>query len=65
MQAVRVKRLSDTDHAIRYYLDGKRVSASAWGNAHTGKRTDLHSSRIFSRKDGSEIVREYHYIRSN
>lgn len=66
MQAMRVRRLSDSPSSARLYLDGRRVSRLAWDTAHFGRRTDTYGSRISTRKrDGAEIVREYHYIRSN
>jgi len=64
MQAMSVRRLSDSPRTARLYLDGKRVSRTAWETAHFGRRTDAYASRITTRKkDGAEIVREYHYIR--
>lgn len=62
MQAMRVRRLSDPDSSARYYLDGRRVSRGAWDLAHYGKHLDTFQSRIQTRHDGSEIVREYHQI---
>jgi hypothetical protein len=64
MQAMRVRRLSDAPSSARLYLDGKRVTRAKWEAAHLGRRTDTHCTRITTRKrDGAEIVREYHCIR--
>lgn len=63
MQAMRVYRLADGPHAARLYLDGRRVTAGAFENAHFGRITDTYVSRMGTRKDGSVIVREYHCIR--
>lgn len=64
MQALKVRRLSDSESAARYYLDGKRVSRSGYEEAHYGRDTDAYSSRMHTRKDGSIVVREFHFIRS-
>lgn len=64
MQAMLVRRLSDHPRDARLYLDGKRVSRLTWDAAHLGRAIDSVSSRIETRKrDGAEIVREYHSIR--
>lgn len=63
MQAMRVRRLSDHPSDARLYLDGKRVSRKAWDAAHSGRTIDSLASRISTRRDGSEIVRDYHCIR--
>lgn len=63
MQAMRVRRLSDPPSAARLYLVGRRVSRLAWDAAHIGRSIDCIGSRISSRADGAEIVREYHCIR--
>jgi len=63
MQAMKVYRLADGPLAARRYLDGKRVGIDAWNVAHYGRHTDTYASRMFTRKDGSVIVREYHSIR--
>ena len=65
MQAMRTRRLSDSPRDARLYLDGKRVSRAAWDAAHFGRKIDTLASRITSRRDGAEIVREYHQIRTN
>lgn len=64
MQAMRVRRLSASDSDCRLYLNGKRVSRVTWETAHYGKRLDTFQSRIVTGKDGREIVREYHCIRT-
>ena len=61
--AMRVRRLSDSDSAARLYIDGRRVSRATWETAHFWRCTDSYASRMFTRKDGSVIVREYHCIR--
>ncbi len=63
MQAMAVRRLGDSPSNARLYLDGKRVSRLTWDVAHLGKRIDTIGTRISSRRDGGEIVREYHCIR--
>lgn len=65
MQAMRVRRLSDAPSAARLYIDGRRVSRLAWDAAHVGRAIDCIGSRISTRRDGAEIVREYHCIGSN
>lgn len=65
MQAMKVRRLSDSPRSARLFLDGKRVSRTAWNAAHFGRRTDTYASRMFTRRDGAECVREFHYIRAN
>jgi hypothetical protein len=64
VQAMEVRRLSDAPRESRYYLDGVRVSRRKWDEMHLGKRTDTYASRIETRRDGAEIVRHYHHIRS-
>ncbi len=69
MQALRTQIivpgfLSKPRRFIRYYLDGKRVSRDAYDMAHHGRTTDTYTSHIVTRKrDGAEIMREYHCIR--
>ena len=64
MQAMRTRRLSDSPRCARLYLDGKRVSRDAWEAAHYGRTIDTICSRITTRRDGAEIVREYHCLRT-
>lgn len=64
MNAMRVRRLSDSPSDARLYLDGKRVSREAWEMAHSGRRTDSYHSRMQDRRDGSVVVREFHCIRA-
>ncbi len=63
MQAMRVRRLSDAPSSARLYLDGKRVSRLTWDAAHLGRSVECIASRITRRRDGAELVREYHCIR--
>jgi len=65
MQAMRTRRLGDSPRDDRRYLDGKRVSRAAWDAAHLGRRIDCLASRMSTRRDGAELVREYHCIRTN
>jgi hypothetical protein len=65
MQAMRVYRLGDNHMSGRLYIDGKRVSRKQWDTSHLGRRLDTFQTRIKTRKDGSEMVREYHCLRSN
>jgi hypothetical protein len=63
MQAMTVRRLSESHSKARLYIDGKRVSKLKWDGAHLGRSTDAYASRTETRKDGSAIVREFHCIR--
>jgi hypothetical protein len=63
MQAMKVRRLSDSPRNARRYLDGRRVSRDDWDRAHFGRDTDSYASRMETRRDGSVVVREFHCIR--
>ena len=63
MIALRVRRLSDSPADARRYLDGKRVDRDTWDAAHFWRDTDSYCTRMETRRDGSEIVREFHCIR--
>ena len=63
MQAMKVRRLSDSQRDARLFLDGRRVSRATWDSAHAGRATDSYASRMFTRRDGAECVREFHCIR--
>lgn len=63
MNAMRTRR-ADQPNVARYYLDGRRVSRSAWDAAHLWRDTDSYALRAHTRADGVQIVREYHCIRA-
>ena len=63
MQAMKVRLLSDSPANARRYLDGRRVSRDEWRAAHFQRTTDTYCSRMETRRDGSVLVREFHYIR--
>lgn len=63
MQAMKVRRLADSPAKARRYLEGRRVSRDDWDRAHFGRATDTYCSRMETRRDGSVLVREFHYIR--
>lgn len=63
MNALRVYRTDKGPSHSRFYLDGRRVSAGAFENAHFLRVTDSYATRTTPLADGTLLVRHTHCIR--